>query len=172
MGLKARSLKLEFWLGTGLACLTVFSFQNCGAKYQPNASLSSNSTQCLAKAKAEALAQKIPAGQLGCDDFNNYSCERRIFSPDLATLSHSLMECIPGSDICVNVEIHQFNTLAAKVGSTPEQFEPGGDYNHEEIHCYHHLLVRGVALFDKSGESLAEALANTMKSCEASEVFR
>jgi hypothetical protein len=150
-----------------LSGLMVFSFQNCGQKYEALHTLSSQ--QCRAQTKAEALAEKIPARELGCGDFNNYVCERRVFSPDLATLSHSLKECLPGDLICVDVEVRQFNTTVAKASARPEQFEPGGDYNHEEIHCYHRMLYKGVALFEEPGDSLAEALARTMAACEAAE---
>lgn len=117
--------------------------------------------------KAEVTANRLPATEMRCWDFNNFACERRVFSPDVENFSHSLKECLPGDQTCVDVDVLQFNTLAARLGSRPQQFEPGGDYNREEIRCYHRIRIKGTVVFEGEGDSLAEALAGAVKACEA-----
>src|SRR6478752_6900123 len=100
--------------GSGL----IVFFQNCGKGFQaaPNNDLTS---QCQAKIRASAPSLKLSASELNCADFNSYSCERRIFSPDLPELSESIKECMPGNQVCVDVEVHQFNTAGLRSADGP-----------------------------------------------------
>lgn len=147
--------------------LLLFPFQNCGTGFK-SAQLEQNSDlQCKAARKAEALRKSWPAAELGCGNFGNYECERRIFSPDIATMSHQLKECLPGGETCVDVNVFQFNTQAARNSSEdPNDFKPGGSYNHEEIRCQHRFTYRGTRVFEAQRDSLEESLAAVMKACE------
>ena len=145
----------------------IFSFQNCSKGYQSKSAESlSTSAQCAAQMRTEAPSYNLSATDLQCGDFNQYACERRIFSPDTVDLTESLKECLPDSDICVDVEVRHFNTSAAQATAPASAFAPGGDYNHEEIQCYHRMVYRGVALFQSTADSLEQALANAMAACE------
>jgi len=144
----------------------VVSFQNCGKGFQPTAADSFSSAQCSAKMRAEASTLHLSASELNCGDFNAYACERRIFSPDTVDLSEAVKECVPNSQICVDVDVRQFNTTPARSTASDAQFQPGGDYNHEEIHCYHKMVYRGISLFDGSADSLEASLAKAMAACE------
>lgn len=125
------------------------------------------SAQCKAKLVNEAKAElkAFPQG-VNCADFNQYSCERRIFSPSVAEMTHSLKECVYGGSFCVDVEVRQFNTSAARASALAEDFQPGGDYNREEIRCSHKYVYRGLRVFQGDGESLEEALAQALRLCE------
>lgn len=104
---------------------------------------------------------------LGCGNLAHYECERRIFSPDLATMSHQLKECLPGGQTCVDVSVFQFNTQEARNSNpNPKEFLPGGSYNHEEIRCQHRFVYRSTRIFEAEAETLEESLANAMKACE------
>lgn len=149
-----------------LATFVVFAFQNCGKGYGAKDALSSTK-QCQAKAKAEAAQSTLSATQLRCSDFNSYQCEQRVFSPDVEDMIHSLKECIAGTEICVDLEVRQFNTSGAKAGATPEQMQAGGDYNHDEIRCFHRHTVLGFVVFEGEGDSLEVALAKAMAACES-----
>ncbi len=147
------------------AIVLVFSFQNCGPGFKPSPNRVLSSL-CSAKVKAAAKAEKFSAAQLNCAEFNNYSCERRIFSPNTSDLSHSLKECILGDSICVDVVVRQFNTEGARTSATPESYLPGGEFNREDIHCFHRMQDRGVALFEGRADSLESSLSVAMASCE------
>jgi hypothetical protein len=156
-GLKRRALLV-------LALVGVLSpFQNCAKFKAKEGDLFS--AQCQAKLRAEAPSLHLTAADLGCGDFNNYACERRIFSPDVANMVHQLKQCVGSGDICVDVEIRQFNTYGA-AGATGADYAPGGTYNHEEDSCYHKMIYQGVSLFQGAGDSLEESLAKAMAACE------
>jgi len=150
-----------------LAAGILVSFQNCGKGFKATGS-DSLSAQCQANIKATAPSFKLSAGQLNCSDFNNYICERRVFSPDVSDLAHALKECLPGDQICVDVDVREFNTSSARKlpESTSEDFQPGGQFNHEEVKCMHRMVYRGVSLFEGNSDSIEEALAQAMKGCE------
>jgi len=156
-------------VGVGiLTLLMVASFQNCSGKFKSSrAVLESSSAQCKAVLKAEVSAQKLPAAELRCGDFNSFACERRVFSPDVEDLSHSLKECMPGDQICVDVDVRQFNTSGARSPASESEFTEGGAYNREDVRCYHRLRVKGLAVLDGEGDSIEAALAQAMHSCEA-----
>ncbi|MGZ3723244.1 MAG: hypothetical protein ACXVA9_09955, partial [Bdellovibrionales bacterium] len=69
---------------------------------------------------------------------------------------------------CVDVDIRQFSTAGAMSQGAGDSasFAPGGDYNHEEIHCYHRMVYRGISLFEGAADSLEESLAKAMAACE------
>jgi hypothetical protein len=151
-----------------LALGMVFSFQNCGKGFQPANESVFNSAQCSAKIRAEAPSYKLSPSDLNCGDFNQYACERRIFSPDVTDLSESVKECVGSGDTCVDVDVRQFNTTPARTSGVTNDasFAPGGDYNHEEVNCYHRMVYRGTSLFEGSAASLEESLAKAMSACE------
>jgi hypothetical protein len=144
----------------------VVSFQNCGKGFQPVSADAFSSAQCSAKMRAEASTLHLSPSELNCADFNAYACERRIFSPDTVDLSETVKECVPNSQICVDVDVRQFNTTPARAAASADQFQPGGDYNHEEVHCYHRMVYHGLSLFDASADSLEASLAKAMAACE------
>ena len=144
----------------------LLAFQNCGKGFVA-AQINGASALCKAQMKSEALQMKWSAQDLRCDDFNSYACERRIFSPDVENMTHALQECLPGDSICVDVEVRQFATAQARSPSSrPEDFAPGGSYNHEEVRCYHRWLYEGMAIFEGDQGSLAESLSAAMSACE------
>lgn len=148
----------------------IVSFQNCGRGFKSQ-EISSVSAQCREAVKAAAPSYKLTREELNCGDFNNYGCERRIFSPDLADMSHSLKECLPGDTICVDVDVRQFNTSAARRAEPIDEaaFAPGGEYNRQEVTCYHRMVYRGVSLFEGHADSLEASLAQAMSACEKSQ---
>jgi len=153
-----------FW--SVFAASLIVPFQNCSKGFKTASDLSSQSAQCNAKVRAEAPSYKLRAAELNCGDFNAYACERRIFSPDTVDLSETNKECVPGTDVCVDVDVRRFNTQPARSPMTEPGFVPGGDYNHEEIHCYHRMVYQGISLFEGSADSLEESLSKAMSACE------
>jgi hypothetical protein len=157
-------------LGAGiLVFLMLVSFQNCSGKpFESSRVTQSSSAQCKAEFIAKVIADKLPADRLNCGDLNSFACERRVFSPDVQDMQHSLRECLPGDQTCVDVDVFQFNT-AGRAGSSSEQMAPGGDYNREEIRCYNKLQVRGNVVIQSDGDSVADALAKAMAACEGAQ---
>lgn len=147
-----------------LILFALLPFQNCGQEMS-SAKSNGNSLQCRAQFKAEAVAARH-SQFFNCSEFNNYQCERRLFSPDVENMSHSLKECIGTGEICVDVDVRQFSTAAARTFEPAEAFLPGGAYNREEFRCHHRYIYEGYAVFEGSGDSLEEALAAAMRSCE------
>ncbi len=143
------------------------SFQNCGQGFESAHLDKTSSLQCKISLKAEALAQKWTSKDFRCDDFESYECERRIFSPNLETMNHSLKECLPGGSICVDVNVFEFNTSAARSPANEDEFQVGGSYNHEEIRCRHRWQFKGATVFEASRPSLEESLSATMAACES-----
>lgn len=145
----------------------VLAFQNCGKGFSAADLKKTSSSQCKAQMKSEALKQKWTNSDFRCDDFASYSCERRVFSPDVQDMSHNLTECLPGDTICVDVEVRQFNTSVARgPASNSADFAPGGSYNHEEVNCHHRWLYNGIALFEGSSSTMEESLSAAMSACE------
>lgn len=141
----------------------LMAFQNCsdfGAM-----SAATNSALCRAKVQPKP---SFKATDLHCGDMGSYQCERRVFSPTaLQNLSHSLIECVGSGSLCVEVEVREFNTEAARSGAGEGAFLPGGEYNREEIRCHHRGAQDGeLAVLTGEGDSLDEALAHVMSACE------
>lgn len=162
MNIRAGRVISVILFSTGVA----LAFQNCATQKDHLNLSSSSSAQCRTQLKAKVMAEKRPATELKCGDFNNYSCERRLFSPDVDNLQHSIRECSVGGTACVDMDVRQFNTSGLREGAPREAFLPGGDYNHEEVHCYHHYLLKGLAVFEGSADNLEQALAQAMSTCE------
>ena len=160
-----RNRLLPLWLFLGAGILG--SFQNCGKGGFKSTGSDALSSQCQATIKKAAPDFKLSASELKCSDFNEYACERRVFSPDLSDMVHQLKECLPGERICVDVTIRQINTQAGyKVSEDPVDFAPGGQFNNQEVKCSHRMVYRGVALFEGNADSLEAALAQAMSACE------
>ncbi len=142
-------------------------FQNCGKPMHSSRSSDlSSTTQCKAELKAEAL-KDVGHLNFSCGDFNNYACERRIFSPETENLSHKLMECAVGGEPCVEMSVLQFSTAAIQAsGEDKDLFKKGGAYNREEVRCHHRYYYMGIPVFEGEGDSLEEALSQAMKACE------
>lgn len=147
-----------------LALLVLLPFQNCSSDLTAAKSQAA-SQQCKAQLKADAIAAR-GSGVFHCSEFNSYQCERRIFSPTLENMVHNLTECLGGGDICVDVEVRQINTSAARKYEPEESFAAGAEYNREEFRCHHRYIFKGLAVFEGQGESMEEALAMAMRSCE------
>lgn len=165
---KLRKLKA---LGViGVVVLTAAFFQNCSKGYKASqsiASSSSASSQCKAEFAAKLIANKIPAEDLRCGEAASYACERRVFRPNVASGESHEVTCLAGDQDCVEVDVRSFDTAGATEGSVPAQFEPGGDYNREEIRCFNRLQVRGSVVIEAEGDSLSSAFRKTVSACKA-----
>ena len=149
-----------------LLLCALLPFQNCGQMTASHDATVSSSAQCRAKLKADALSVARPA-DLNCSDFSQYRCERRIFSPDVENMSHSLRECSESGATCVDVEVRQFSTAAQRLaGEEASLFLPGGSYNREEVRCTHVYAYQNVRVFEGEGQSLEEALGQAVAACE------
>lgn len=161
----ARPLFRRRYAWSIVALATFLPFQNCGQQMKSSRTETA-SAQCKTELKAEAVKGVDPT-LFSCGSFNNYKCDRRIFSPEVADMVHSLRECVSG-EICVDVEVRQYGTAHARGAPADEPlFEPGGSYNREEVRCYHRYFYQGIAVFEGEGSSLEEALAVAMKACES-----
>lgn len=150
------------YISLSLLLLALLPFQNCGQPMRAFYSATSAS-QCLAKVKSEAL--KVSQNNFyDCESPDNYSCERRVFSPDVANNSLKRRECDDG--ICVDVETRHFNTSQAREFEPAESFLPGAEYNRQEFRCSHRFNYQGIAVIDSEGESMSAALARVMDSCK------
>lgn len=152
-----------------VAFFALIPFQNCGQKMSSAHSSSSGSSMaCRAQLKSEGIEFLAKASiPIDCGNFNDYQCERRIFSPDVETMSHSLKECLGTGDLCVDVDIRQFSTAEARAAGEPaEMFSPGGDYNREEVRCAHRFAYRGVPVFDGEDDNIESAMARAIAACE------
>lgn len=118
--------------------------------------------------REEAASYKLSAKELACGDFNAYACERRIFSPEVSDLTESIKECVGSGNICVDVDVRQYNTATARNQNYTDasSFLPGGDYNHEEVRCHHKMVYRGTVIFEGASDSLEDSLARAMAACE------
>lgn len=147
-----------------LALMVLLPFQNCSSDLS-SAKSQAASQQCKAQLKSEAIAAR-GTQSFRCSDLAGYQCERRIFTPTLENMVHNLTECLGGGEICVDVEVRQINTAAARNYEPEQSFAPGGDYNREEFRCHHRYTYKGLAVFEGQGESMEEALALAIRSCE------
>ena len=140
--------------------LTLFPFQNCSKGF--SSSSSTVSSLCNAKAVAAVRAEK--AGQIACDQGALYRCERRIFTPDAVSSAYISEQCL--GSFCVAVETRVFATSEARTVENAADFQPGGDYNREEVNCSHELRAEGLAIFSGAGSSVEEALKQAWLACK------
>lgn len=165
--------KLRKLKAVGVVAVVVLTgafFQNCSKGYQASraiASSSSSSSQCKLEYAAKLIANKIPAADLRCGEVASYACERRVFRPNVPSGERHEVTCLNGDEKCVEVDVRSFDTVGASQGAMPAQFEPGGDYNREEIRCYNRLQVRGSVVIQAEGDSLMSAFQKTVSACEA-----
>ncbi|MGE0527634.1 MAG: hypothetical protein AB7P49_11265 [Bdellovibrionales bacterium] len=115
--------------------------------------------------KAKVAASVISSGDLKCADPSSYSCERRIFSPQVQDRAFAHTECLPDGR-CVDVDVRQFATAALAQRGDEYMLLPGGDYNREENRCAHKLQSDGLAVFRSEGDTLEEALNEIMSACQ------
>lgn len=165
-----RSKLISRFLYVVLAVGILLPFQNCGKGFQStNVDLESlsSSSQCRVAVKSEALQKlEVTRVALNCSDFNQYSCERRVFKPGIQNLSHSLKECTADGSVCVDVDVFEYNTDVARAGASSDSFAPGAEYNRQDVHCRHKFSYKGVAVFEGEGDSLEQALAGALAACE------
>src|SRR5579883_1421006 len=90
----------------------ILPFQNCSKFQSSNPSLALSS-QCIAKFRANAASLNLLAADVSCGDFSLYTCDRRIFSPDVASSSQQERDCLSGS-VCVQVNVRNYNTAIAR----------------------------------------------------------
>lgn len=152
-------------LWTILAGGLLFPFQNCSQGFRTAAPTDLSSAQCTAKMRADAATLNL---DVNCDEVKDYACERRVFSPEVESRAETLSDCSRGA--CIRVAARFFNTAGA--GDSQESYAPGGEYNHEEIHCYHRQTHRGLTLFEGEGDSIESSLAKAMAACKHAVVAR
>lgn len=147
-------------LGLVALSLILFPFQNCSKGF--DSASASVSSLCNAKILNAVRAEK--AGSVACDQGALYRCERRIFMPDAESSATISEQCL--GSFCFPVETRVFATGDARTLENGADFQPGGDYNREEVNCSHELRAEGLAVFSGSGSSVEEALKLAWLACK------
>lgn len=110
---------------------TTSALQKCNPTLKTNLATKSNVRFQL------ALIGAPPA----CSSIQNYSCSRRLFSPDATDSKYNTSECVTSgvlSGSCFDVSTFSFSTKSATSmpSMDPKEFEPGGSLNYQEYSCY------------------------------------
>ena len=150
---------------TSILILTL-AYTNCGEfKSSPSKAVKVLSSTCVAKLRA-ATTPLAFAGSI-CADAANYECERRIFAPGRTNEAGEEKHCLSSApESCVSVRVNVFDTSGAREGADPGAYQPGGEYNREEIQCWNKILVSSqVSVIHSAGDSVAGALESAMGKC-------
>ncbi|HUP56635.1 MAG TPA: hypothetical protein VM598_04225 [Bdellovibrionota bacterium] len=127
----------------------------------PSGTQAVTSSARIARALASATATR---NREACSKAADYTCTRKVFSPDVADGQVKAQECAGSAglgDICTEVVTYGFNTREANAfaGLSPEELEPGGSLNYETYLCGNSRRAGG------SGPTLAVALDQAYSSC-------
>lgn len=141
-----------------LITLLALPFHNCSTGFKSTTELS---VQCTEKVRAEGAKYKTE--NVDCVRASLYTCERRAFSPDVANGVSIAEECT--ADMCVQVTTRSFDTSAARAREPASEFQPGGEYNRDEVTCTHAYRYNDVAPFTGQASNLEQALVFAQLSC-------
>lgn len=161
---------LRLALGMAVIAGSALAYQNCAQSFK-TLSASQLTQQCKATVQANIREFKNDLGNLDCETDADYRCEMRVFSPSFAANSsreESLCFDTPSEGRhCVTTEIREFATGGTRQvpGIDLAEFEPGGEFNRSEARCQSEARVRGVAAFEKTADSVAEAFRLTRVEC-------
>lgn len=135
-----------------------------------NCPLPNNAVVARIERKMASASQTV--GEDFCTNIQNYSCSRRIFSPETTTREAVEQECTKveefGGSTCMSLPSHYFDTReAAKRDDTSSiALQPGGEYNRSEYQCHQNLLKDGDDyLAVAQGDDLREALMLAQLEC-------
>ena len=155
---------LLFFILTSLILL----FMNCQS-FVP-ISQTVNSSQCKDDKKKKALAT-VQVSKDTCDELKNYTCDHRVFKPDVADGEESGIKCFKSDkmgEVCLEVNSKFFSTKGNQ-DSEPEnsaEFAPGGDYNREEFVCVNNAVVADeISLFSAESDVLESSFSMVYESC-------
>jgi hypothetical protein len=146
-------------------------FQNCGRLEPETAGSGVLSSQCISKIK-DTRRKLRPATAPGqCESASLYACERHVFTPDVSDQEFTQEECFKSAHsnrVCLVVHSYYHNTINNRnlTHVEPSAFDPGGEFNRVEYSCYNlRIQVRGFAVFESEGSTLAEALEGAIHKC-------
>jgi hypothetical protein len=115
------------------AATLVLSFQNCA----PPSQYSAQQDSAIPTDEHAITSQKIRGG-VACQ-FENLSCLRKVYSPEIEEGSGPESMCVNGSDLCLEIMTHTYDTAPALKDCPdcgPEATLPGGQYNRDEYTCW------------------------------------
>lgn len=161
-----RNLKTKFLTLVLAGLVNGLLYVNCSG-FKGMSSLSvANLSSASCRAKLQAAAESVVAVN-DCQNVQNYSCERRVFSPVAGNTSFSSTECgaLDGRDVCVNTQTLSFNTEVARSPSSEKEFESGGEFNREEFQCIYNVKNSTAPLFQADGKSVIDALSHSVQHC-------
>ncbi|MGE0631138.1 MAG: hypothetical protein AB7O96_01930 [Pseudobdellovibrionaceae bacterium] len=122
--------------------------------------------QCEADLRTVVALLPLDRDNLDCEKSENYSCERRIFRPDIETSEYDIFQC-PLQNNCLRVTTRLFDTSSAmQTDFSLEEFEDGGEYNREQVKCQHKTVYRGLALFEGEANTIEVAYAQALEACQ------
>lgn len=126
----------------------------------------------VARIERKMASASRTVGEDFCTQIQNYTCTRRVFSPETSNRTAIEQECTKidefGGSACLTLTSHYFDTReAAKRDDTPSvSLQLGGEYNRSEYQCYQNLLKDGDDyLAVGQGDDLREALLLSHLEC-------
>ncbi len=147
------------------AVVNSFLYLNCSG-FKGTADIANfSSLTCQAKMQSKAEAT-IDISQ--CEKFENYLCERRIFSPSVDNASSASEFCgsLNNQQVCVQTSSLSFNTEPARSTASLDEFSDGGEFNREEFQCIYNLQGANTPLFQAQGDSVMSALSTAIELCQ------
>ncbi len=103
-----------------------------------------------------------------CADLSQFQCEIREFSPTLASDTKKNLEyCLDGSAHCVRYDHLIFDTSDQKQIddlASADAFQKGGEYNRQEVRCWHQFKKSKSPASDSS--NLKDALKAAYEICK------
>ena len=146
-----------------LAGLCIFLYQNCSSEVKVTESLSCSPTE---KASLEMVNFK-PSTH--CANIDFYSCEMRVFSPDVSDGELEKQECVHVAGLghqCIQVKVRNYSTKSMLASEAPELFKQGEAYNYSEISCANQFVLHNEkSIFSSEGDSVQKALSMVVESC-------
>lgn len=158
-------MKRKFLLYALAAAANALLYLNCSGFKAGGVSLENFASSCKGKLQ---LASKITFQNSQCEDTANYSCEKRVFSPNVENQNFSSEYCgeSGGRSFCVNTLTMKFNTETARSPETESEFAVGGEFNRDDYQCSYNLKVGETPIIQIQGTSVLDALTNAIAACE------
>lgn len=129
-------------------------------------SVALGSATCIEKARVSTELFRIDDRL--CNEMTSYTCEKRIYSPNVSNRDTLSMECgsTPNQSACVSVRTFEFNTSVARDGQNENEFAEGGEYNRTDFACANKAVkYQNANVISAEGTDVFSALNAAITKC-------
>ncbi len=149
--------------------LLLFIFVSCIQRPVEEVQLDIKKKDCDKSGDQLVNARSLAASpvKIKCDEIAQYKCNIREFSPDISNGEAKEQQYCTKDDQCLNYDLYSFDTSSMRETdqfAVAKDFEKGGQYNYQEVQCFH-ISGRSKGLAG-DGADIDEALEQAIGNCE------